>query len=107
MGSRDERIKIRVNGRDSVSVNKETIDLRYVEQLTDSEQLMTLGYLLSYTSKHLANGKKTITNIVDELEKLLREKGLAAVCEGSYLPAGLAMPRRQEIFACINRYRRI
>ncbi len=107
LGSRDERIKIRVNGRDSVSVNKETIDLRYVEQLTDSEQLMTLGYLLSYTSKHLANGKKTITNIVDELEKLLREKGLAAVCEGSYLPAGLAMPRRQEIFACINRYRRI
>lgn len=107
LGSRDERIKIRVNGRDSVSVNKETIDLRYVEQLTDSEQLMTLGYLLSYTSKHLANGKKTITNIVDELEKLLSEKGLAAVCEGSYLPAGLAMPRRQEIFACINRYRRI
>lgn len=107
LGSRDERLKIRVNGRDSVSVNKETIDLRYVEQLSDSEQLMTLGYLLSYASKHLANGQKTITTIVDELEKLLREKGLAAVCEGSYLPAGLAMPRRQEIFACINRYRRI
>lgn len=104
---RDERVKIRVNGRDGVSLNKETIDLRYVEQLADSEQLMTLGYLLNYAIKHLANGKRTITEIIDELEKLLKEKGLAAICEGSYLPAGLAMPRRQEIFACVNRYRRL
>ena len=39
--------------------------------------------------------------------KVLEEKGLAAVCESSYLPCGLAMPRRQEIFACVNRYRKI
>ena len=102
---RDSRVKIKVNGRDSVSINKETIDLRYVEQLVDSEQLMTLGYLLAYAQNHFIDGTRTLTQIVDLLEDTVRSKGLASVCESSYLPSGLAMPRRQEIFAAFNRYR--
>ena len=31
----------------------------------------------------------------------------AEICESSYLPTGLALPRKQEIFACFNRYRGI
>ncbi|MBB5264047.1 putative ABC-class ATPase [Catenibacillus scindens] len=102
---RDNRVKIKVNGRDSVSINKETIDLRYVEQLVDSEQLTTLGYLLAYAQNHFIDGARTLTQIVDLLEETVRSKGLASVCESSYLPSGLAMPRRQEIFAAFNRYR--
>ena len=33
------------------------------------------------------------------------QKGLAGLSSGGYLPTDLAMPRRQEIFACFNRYR--
>ena len=51
------------------------------------------------------DGKKDLRTIVDLLENLIRQKGLAAVTESSYLPSNLAMPRRQEIFACFNRYR--
>ena len=40
-----------------------------------------------------------------ELMKLMEHKGLASVVPGDYLPSGLALPRRQEIFACFNRYR--
>ena len=32
-------------GRDGISVGNEHIDLRYVEQLADSEQLTCLGYI--------------------------------------------------------------
>ena len=32
-------------GREAVMINKETIDLRYVEQITDSEQVTALGIL--------------------------------------------------------------
>ena len=88
-----------------MSINKETIDLRYVEQLVDSEQLTTLGYLLAYAQNHFIDGARTLTQIVDLLEETVRSKGLASVCESSYLPSGLAMPRRQEIFAAFNRYR--
>lgn len=102
---KDNRSKIKTNGRDSVSINKEIIDLRYVEQLVDSEQLMTLGYLMAYAKAHFIDGKRSLSEIVSLLEKVLHEKGIACICESSYLPAGLAMPRRQEIFACFNRHR--
>ncbi len=104
---REDRMKMKTMGRDGISINRDTIDVRYVEQLVDSEQLAALGYLLKYAQCHVFDGKKTMGQAVDYLEKLLAEKGLAAICESSYLPCGLAMPRRQEIFACVNRYRKL
>lgn len=103
----DGRIKLKTMGKDGISINRETIDVRYVEQLADSEQLSALAYLFRYAQVHIFDGRRTLTESVDLLEELLEQKGLAAVCESSYLPCGLAMPRRQEIFACINRYRRL
>lgn len=103
----DGRMKLKTMGRDGISINHDTIDVRYVEQLVDTEQLSALAYLLKYAEGHVFDGRRTLTESVDILMKLLEEKGLAAVCESSYLPCGLAMPRRQEIFACINRYRKI
>ena len=99
------RFKMKTMGRDSISINHDTIDMRYVEQLADTEQLAALAYLLKYAETHVFDGKKTLRQSVDILEKMLKEQGLSAVCESSYPPCGLAMPRRQEIFACINRYR--
>ena len=102
-----ERTKIKVFGKDSVQLNRETIDMRYVEQLVDGEQLMALGYLLNYAQKHYMNGQRSMVQIVEELIHVLESGNLKAVCESSYLPAGLAMPRKQEIFACFNRYRKL
>lgn len=102
---KNDRIKMKTQGKDSVLINRDTIDLRYVEQLADTEQLVSLGYLVKYAQLHLFDGKKTLSETVKELCRLLEGKGLAAVCEGSYVPGGLAMVRKQEIFACLNRYR--
>ncbi|MEH2944549.1 ABC-ATPase domain-containing protein [Lachnospiraceae bacterium KK002] len=102
---KNDRIKMKTQGKDSILMNRDTIDLRYVEQLTDTEQLTSLGYLVKYAQLHLFDGKKSLSETVEEFCKLLDKKGLAAVCEGSYVPGGLAMVRRQEIFACLNRYR--
>lgn len=104
---KDDRIKLKVMGKDGFSFNRETVDLRYVEQLTDTEQLAALAYLLKYAELHLFDGKKNLKDVVEQLEQKLMTEGLAAVCESSYVPTGLAMPRKQEIFACINRYRKL
>lgn len=101
----NDRVKIKILGRDAISINKDTVDLRYVEQLADSEQLMTLGYMLKYAECRLLDGRRDLRAVVDLLEETVEKKGLAAICESSYLPSNLAMPRRQEIFACLNRYR--
>lgn len=103
----DNRLKIKTMGRDGISINKETIDVRYVEQLVDSEQLASLGYLLKYANQHLFDGKKTLQEVAEKLYEIMEQKGMAAICESSYLPCGLAKPRKQEIFACMNRYRRL
>ena len=85
--------------------NRETIDLRYVEQLTDSEQTAALGYCVLYAQRHLLDGKKTLRQVVDELDRLIQQRTLAGLCEGQSGIPFLARPRRQEIFACFNRYR--
>lgn len=103
----DGRMKLKTMGRNEISIKHDTINMRYVEQITDSEQLSALAYILKYAECHVFDGKRTLRESVDILMQVIEEKGLAAICEGSYLPCGLAMPRRQEIFACINRYRRI
>lgn len=101
----DGRIKMKTLGKDAFSINRETVDLRYVEQLVDSEQTTALSYMLKYAMLHYCDGKHTLTQIIDTLERLIAAKGLAALSDGSYLSANLAIPRRQEIFACFNRYR--
>ncbi len=99
------RIKIKTMGRDGVMLNHETIDLRYVEQLMDSEQLTTLGNIVKYLEEQMFDGRKTLGQAIEILYKKLDTQGLGAVCDGSYLPGNLAMPRKQEIYACLNRYR--
>ena len=102
--SRQEHAKLKTLGKTAFSIDKETVDLRYVEQLVDSEQTAALSYLLRYAKEHYAGKNLTLTALVDALEGLIREKGLPALCDSSYVPTGLALPRRQEIFACFNRY---
>ena len=101
----NDRIKMKTMGKEMVQINRETIDLRYVEQLADAEQVSALGYCVRYAEKHLFQGKDTIQNVVDKLEEKICREGLSSLCESNTSVANLAMPRRQEIFACLNRYR--
>lgn len=105
----DDRVKIKVMGKDGFSVNHENVDLRYLEPIVDTEQVTALGYLLKYVATNQAAGlgeeKQTLQQLMAEVEQILEKKGLAGICDGNYLPAGLAMPRKQEVFACLNRWR--
>ena len=101
----NDRIKMKTMGKEMVQINRENIDLRYVEQLADTEQVSALGYCVRYAEKHLFQGKDTIQNVVDKLEEKICREGLSSLCESTASVANLALPRRQEIFACLNRYR--
>ena len=51
----------------------------------------------------LPNGAQSFREVVDQVERILETEGLAGICGDRTVPSGLAMPRRQEIFACLNR----
>ena len=101
----NDRVKMKTLSKEGVMINKETIDLRYVEQITDSEQVTALGYCMRYAQKHILDGRKDLRQVVEELEKAMDKGTLSALCESSSSISCMAMPRKQEIFACFNRYR--
>ncbi len=102
---KDDRLKSKSRGLSDVQLGHETIDLRYLEQLIDQEQTATLSYILQLTEKKLLNGRRDMRELVDLIMRQLEETGLPGLSEGGCLRTDLAMPRRQEIFACLNRYR--
>ena len=101
----DRRLKMKVLGMDSISINHDSIDLRCLEQLADQEQIQALSAILCYVERRLFNGKDTLQQIMEHLETALSTDGLSILAEGGRLAPNLAMPRIQEVYACINRYR--
>lgn len=101
---KQDRIKTKTMGLDGFSLNKETVDLRYVEQLVDIEQVNALSALLIYMKKKKFDGKKTLQQAVEEMAAGLEEKGFLAMVEGR-ISGNLVIPRKQEIYAMLNRCR--
>lgn len=104
---KEDRIKIKTMGTSELSLNKESVELRYLEQLKDQEQSAALAYLLKYAQLKLMDGKKDLKQIGDFLEEQLDQKGLESLFDHGDVSTQLARPRKQEILACINRYRRL
>ena len=103
---KDNRIKMKTMGRDGISINKETVDLRYVEQLVDTEQLNALAQILKYMKLSVFGGKTTIQGGVEQLYQQMEQKGFVAFC-GNHIPGNLVLPRKQEIYAMLNRCRNL
>lgn len=101
-----DRLKTKVSKTDGFVFGKQEIDLRYTEQLIDTEQTATLSLLLKYAVEHLIDGTHTLSEIVEYLDERLREHGFSFLVGNSEISCGYAMPRIQEIYACFNRYRR-
>ena len=102
--ARHEHMKVRASALESFSLDKETVNVRYVEQLADPEQVTALAYLLRFVLEQVQDGEKTVRETVQSVMDTLEKNGWSAFCN-SYIPCGLAKPRPQELFACINRFR--
>ena len=114
--AKEDRIKMRTDGLDGFSINREDVDLRYVEQLVDAEQLTALSHMIKHMKLHVFDGRKTLGEAVEALYTRINNGGFQAVfgknsaqgfeTEGSgQLPGNLAMPRKQELYAALNRCR--
>ncbi len=102
---RDGRIKVKVHGRDAFQVAKEPVDLRFVEQLADGEQTSALAQMMRYCLEKKLLERYAIKEVVELLVKEQKKNGMSAFTDASYKAMGLCMPRVQEIYACLNRFR--
>ncbi len=102
---RDERIKTKTHGKDTLQVGREEVDLRFVEQLIHNEQTAALAQIVRYCVEKQLFARHSVKQIVDIVMEEIDRGGLPAVSDSSYAAMGLCMPRRQEVFACLDRYR--
>jgi hypothetical protein len=105
--AKDDRIKMRTDGTDGFSINREEVDMRYVEQLVDSEQLTALAYMIKYLKLHSFDGKATVIESVEKLYSEIASKGFAAFIVSESISGNLCIPRKQELYATINRCREL
>lgn len=101
-----ERIKVRTNGKDMVNINKDGIDTRYLEQLVDEEQLKMIGYLFVYMNDSIFDGNVSLQSAVEKIFDLLDNGGMEAIFGKKMIPCDLAIPRKQELSMCLNRFRK-
>ena len=97
--------KARVHGWDTISLDKNEIDLRYMEQIVGESQTAALAYIIQYILDRLADGKKTIPQLAKEASDKLSREGILSMTPKNYGAGPAAYVRQQEILACLARYR--
>lgn len=100
-------IKIKTIGVDTIIINKEEINLRSVEQVVDNEQLNAIGSIMKWSEDNIVDKGLSLDKFVDNVLEEINKNGLIAMEKIKGGSGSLAMPRKQEIMAAYNRYRKL
>ncbi|MGW7899746.1 ABC-ATPase domain-containing protein [Staphylococcus shinii] len=100
---KDNRFKVK--GRYSILYGKELIDISGLEQLVDTSQTQCLAAMINYYQSHLLNEHDTLSQAADKLYTVIQDQGLDVISSFEGHPGNLALPRKQEFCAALNRYR--
>ncbi|WP_144744371.1 ABC-ATPase domain-containing protein [Enorma burkinafasonensis] len=99
-------LKVRTQGLDGFSVGSGTVDLRRTEQLVDPEQVRALAQLMrAIVERGLADGRRPVAELAADLIERVRRRGWREISPHGEVACGLALPRPQDLCACIDRWR--
>lgn len=96
--------KAEAKGLKSILLGSGTIDLTYLEQLVDPSQTRAIAQILRLLGER-ADGRKSLRQLLEEIESEIKEKGLDWISPFRGHPGDLALPRKYEIAAAVNRMR--
>lgn len=97
--------RIKAKGRFTISFGKEDIDISDLEQLVDTSQANCIAVMLDYLINHILDDKISLSGAVEQLYKKIEQSGLDAISPRHQ--GNLALPRKQEFCAALNRFRRL
>ncbi len=100
-------VKIKAMGLSSISINKENIDLRAVEQIVDTEQLNSIGAIMKWSEENMMKKSLPFEAMIEEVYSEINKNGLISIDKIYGGSGSLAMPRKQEVMATYNRYRKL
>ena len=106
-GGAGKPLKVRTQGLDGFSIGSGSVDLRRVEQLVDPEQVRALAQLMRVIiERGLADGTRSAQDVAASLLERVARRGWKEIAPRTGVACGLALPRVQELCACIDRWRR-
>ncbi len=104
--SRGKKEKVDAKGLHTIVYGNSNIDLSFVEQLVDPSQTRAIALMIKYLSEHIFDGKIALREAVDQLYQLVEKKEIDLVSpHAGKHPGDLALPRKFELVAAINRLR--
>lgn len=105
--SGEKGIKIKTIGLDTLSINRDDINLRAVEQIVDNEQVNAIGSIMKWAEANIMNKGLDFEHMIDYILCEIEKNGLLSLEKVKGGSGSLAMPRKQEIMAAYNRYRNL
>ncbi|SDD98305.1 Predicted ATPase of the ABC class [Glycomyces harbinensis] len=98
--------KIRAEGTDGLRFGESEVDVRSVEQITDPAMTTGIGLAIEAAVRQgWIDGEATVSEALDRLEEALEAGGTAALLK--IRDVDLAVPRRYEVAATLNRMREL
>jgi len=102
------KVKIAARGPRTLQFGTETIDLGAVEQLCAESQTRAIGDLLHYMAQRYCDGRTGLSRALDRAFADIASRGLDIISPFyGQNPGDYALPRRFEVAAALNRYRRL
>jgi predicted ABC-class ATPase len=105
--SGEKGIKIKTIGLDTLSINRDDINLRAVEQIVDTEQVNAIGFIMKWSEANIMNKGLDFEHMIDYILCEIEKNGLLSMEKVKGGSGSLAMPRKQELMAAYNRYRNL
>ncbi len=96
-----DRSKMSVRGRDELSVNRDAIDLRALEQLVEAEQAMMAGKLIGLQSKKALFGQGSLAEMAERVKEQLKNADFSDLFG---IHGGLSYVRKYEWVAILKRW---
>lgn len=66
-----------------------------------------IGYLFVYMNDSIFDGNLCLQSAVEKIFNLLDNGGIETIFGRKMIPCNLAIPRKQELAMCLNRFRKI
>ena len=98
------RRKIKSMGTDTVLIDREAIDVRYLEQISESGQTTALAYMMGWILDNVKS-QEELSHLAERIYNMIEKQGMEAVIPANYSAGHPVLPRKQELYARLSRYR--
>ena len=99
--------KTKAKGKYSILYGKELIDISGLEQLVDDSQTNCIAVMIDYFKNKVLDEKLTLSQAANRIYEKIQKDGLDSISSYVGHPGNLALPRKQEFCAVVNRYRKL